>query len=485
MRITAIKVVCTQGVNIHLYEDVKNIISELRSRHTGYTDFPMELKRQVYSIIYKQLKSKDNTYTQTQLLEYLGLPKDVFKEQYWNMYSPDMKLRQQVYHNLHIPLNYAEVECNEIYRGILHYIISQADQRTDTFFDMFGKMGLVPLFCANGYSNRIVLLARRNYHQLVQFQNALKKPVKVYKHIRAFTKTIEVMGIEKQKEVLISKINQWLALFSVYQDWSATGYDEYTLAARYFMCNCLRTEYWLDSKLEKTYSYKDGKLVVDDISSYLDGTKMSRSRIKQLCGLSKEDFCKFADMYVKKIHLHLIETDYLNIESISTSIVKQGLNFQFDRQFLYIDMPKYIREYKRFEFNGAHMMDILKVLKTYRGNWIMTWKTYVENQNENSPYYRLSSKEADYDNDITLEVIYKEMLNMHNVKPLYVYVYRDKDRNRPQSIAFITDIDCSETDDRAFMDKYDVGFRDGGHIRKMTMPEFIDKFIRNSHWKMF
>lgn len=251
------------------------------------------------------------------------------------------------------------------------------------------------------------------------------------------------------------------------------------------MCNCLRTEYWLDSKLEKTYSYKDGKLVVDDISSYLDGTKMSRSRIKQLCGLSKEDFCKFADMYVKKIHLHLIETDYLNIESISTSIVKQGLNFQFDRQFLYIDMPKYIREYKRFEFNGAHMMDILKVLKTYCGNWIMTWKTYVENQNENSPYYRLSSKEADYDNDITLEVIYKEMLNMHNVKPLYVYVYRDKDRNRPQSIAFITDIDCSETDDRAFMDKYDVSFRDGGHIRKMTMPEFIDKFIRNSHWKMF
>ena len=265
MRITAIKVVCTQGVNIHLYEDVKNIISELRSRHTGYTDFPMELKRQVYSIICKQLASKDNTYTQTQLLEYLGLPKDVFKEKYWNMYSPDMKLRQQVYHNLHIPLNYAEVECNEIYRGMLHYIISQADQRTDTFFDMFGKMGLVPLFCANGYSNRIVLLARRNYHQLVQFQNALKKPVKVYKHIKAFTKTIEVMGIEKQKEVLISKINQWLALFSVYQDWSATGYDEYTLAARYFMCNCLRTEYWLDSKLEKTYSYKDGKLVVGDV----------------------------------------------------------------------------------------------------------------------------------------------------------------------------------------------------------------------------
>lgn len=35
------------------------------------------------------------------------------------------------------------------------------------------------------------------------------------------------------------------------------------------------------------------------------------------------------------------------------------------------------------------------------------------------------------------------------------------------------------------MDKYDVSFRDGGHIRKMTMPEFIDKFIRNSHWKMF
>lgn len=133
-------------MNIHLYEDVKNTISELRSRHTGYTDFPMELKRQVYSIIYKQLASKDNTYTQTQLLEYLGLPKDVFKEQYWNMYSPDMKLRQQVYHNLHIPLNYAEVECNEIYRGILHYIISQADQRTDTFLICLAKWDLFRCF---------------------------------------------------------------------------------------------------------------------------------------------------------------------------------------------------------------------------------------------------------------------------------------------------------------------------------------------------
>mgnify|MGYP000122765577 FL=1 len=37
------------------------------------------------------------------------------------------------------------------------------------------------------------------------------------------------------------------------------------------------------------------------------------------------------------------------------------------------------------------------------------------------------AKEADYENDVTLEVIYREMLNMHNVKPLYVYVYRDKD----------------------------------------------------------
>ena len=153
---------CTQGVNIHLYEDVKNIISELRSRHTGYTDFPMELKRQVYSIICKQLASKDNTYTQTQLLEYLGLPKDVFKEKYWNMYSPDMKLQQEEYDNLFLPFNYAQVECNHIYRAMIHHIICSAVVPTDTIVDVFGKLGLVPALCANGYRIRKFVLMRES-----------------------------------------------------------------------------------------------------------------------------------------------------------------------------------------------------------------------------------------------------------------------------------------------------------------------------------
>ena len=64
---------------------------------------------------------------------------------------------------------------------------------------------------------------------------------------------------------------------------------------------------------------------------------------------------------------------------------------------------------------------------------------------------------------------------------MYIVIKTETDHRAQR----LTDIDCSEADDRAFMDKYDVGFRDGGHIRKMTMPEFIDKFIRNSHWKMF
>ena len=58
-----------------------------------------------------------------------------------------------------------------------------------------------------------------------------------------------------------------------------------------------------------------------------------RKQDKAVMWIKQEDFCKFADMYVKKIHLHLIEADYLNIESISTSIVKQGLIFNLTGSF--------------------------------------------------------------------------------------------------------------------------------------------------------
>lgn len=70
------------------------------------------------------------------------------------MYSPNMKIQQEEYDNLCLPFNYAQVECNSIYRAMIHHIICSAVVPTDTIVDAFGKFGLVSALCANGYKIR-------------------------------------------------------------------------------------------------------------------------------------------------------------------------------------------------------------------------------------------------------------------------------------------------------------------------------------------
>lgn len=117
-------------------------------------DYPEWFKIVVWRIIYNELKTNPQA-RQTELIEdNINLPKDVFGKKYWNMYSPDMKLQQEEYDNLFLPFNYAQVECNHIYRAMIHHIICSAVVPTDTIVDVFGKLGLVPALCANGYKNK-------------------------------------------------------------------------------------------------------------------------------------------------------------------------------------------------------------------------------------------------------------------------------------------------------------------------------------------
>lgn len=64
-----------------------------------------------------------------------------FREKYWNMYSPDSKIRQEKYSDLQLPFNYAQVECNSVYRAMIHHMITGADVPTDTVVDIFGNSG--------------------------------------------------------------------------------------------------------------------------------------------------------------------------------------------------------------------------------------------------------------------------------------------------------------------------------------------------------
>lgn len=82
------------------------------------------------------------------------------------MYSADMKLQQEEYDNLFLPFNYAQVECNHIYREMIHHIICSAVVPTDTIVDVFGKLGLVPaLASVKFYSDEM----KRGHHFVIKY----------------------------------------------------------------------------------------------------------------------------------------------------------------------------------------------------------------------------------------------------------------------------------------------------------------------------
>ena len=149
--------------------NIKNQIDRLRACGIGVADLPQNLRDSVWKIVYCELKqngSRQNTVSkavdgvcQSNILEKMfGLPKDVFGKKYWNMYSPDSKIRQEKYSDLQLPFNYAQVECNSVYRAMIHHMITGADVPTDTVVDIFGKFGLAVALCAGGYKYKISLI---------------------------------------------------------------------------------------------------------------------------------------------------------------------------------------------------------------------------------------------------------------------------------------------------------------------------------------
>ncbi len=161
-------------------------------------DYPEWFRIVVWRVLYNELKENPQA-RQTELIEdNITLPKDVFGKKYWNMYSPDMKIQQAKYANLFLPFNYAQVECNPIYRTMLHHIICSADICTDSIVDVFGKFGLVPVLCANGYKHKVVCVNEKDYFLFIILHDALKKPVKVYKIIEIVRHYLENKFVDKE-----------------------------------------------------------------------------------------------------------------------------------------------------------------------------------------------------------------------------------------------------------------------------------------------
>lgn len=356
-------------------------VEVLRDKKIQFLEFPSWFRKIIYNLVYRHLNQKDgHKYNQTDLLEQMNLPKDVFKPRYWNMYSPDMKIRQSQYECISLPFNYAEVECNEIHRALIHYMICQADILTDTIVDLFGKMGLVPALCANGYSYRKAFATGDKYKELVLFQRALKKPVKLYKRIKDMQYYLSRRSYKEQIKVIPeflerSQLHTMTLIKSVtveqVESYSLEMQDEgiYSWAADYFYRLCFTPEYWLDCKR-----------IVDNgvVTTWTDTSKVSHKQIERFISMTREEFLKFAELYVKKVKL--VNNGAKNcIYDIREESLYYALNKYIGvRDLLYIDPPKYIREEKRFYFTTQDQLVLLDMLMRHEGNWILVWKMYVE-----------------------------------------------------------------------------------------------------------
>lgn len=245
---------CREILECQDINDACERISIIRKVYRNTQKLPSWFKKLVFLTIYNYLypmyldsemgkyqnmktseaKSNRKQYkTQTELLDMMGLVKDIFREKHWDMYSPDMKARQQLYMSMELPLNYAEVECNDVYRAMIHYMTSYSDIQTDTFVDVFGKLGLPAMFCANGYNKREVWVEDARLFEL--FSDAMKhNSMKVYKRIAEIQKLLIRNDYKQQKQVIQELLDYHWIKQIVYARRDNTEIDKIEFAAGFF-----------------------------------------------------------------------------------------------------------------------------------------------------------------------------------------------------------------------------------------------------------
>lgn len=154
---------------------------------------------------------------------------------------------------------------------------------------------------------------------------------------------------------------------------------------------------------------------------------------------------------------------------------------------------KYIREYKRFKMNGSWMKILFYALNNHSGNWILTWSTYIEKGLDGGTVFdklyteqRMEAEEQFTLRDdipikekVSISTLY-QLVDVINVsRKLYVFLYRESNRNKQQNIAFITDIDFNNITDADFCEKYKIEFTHQGRLIKMDWTDFRKKYKKN------
>lgn len=455
--------------------------------------------------------------SQEKLLEALGFNKKVFDSTSWNMYSPEMKIRQSRFNPVDFPFTYAEVESNPIYVAIIHHLVSEARVFTDSFVDVFGKMGYVPAFCAEGYTHK--LMYSDDEYFLRYYHGITDKPVKAFKELQLYKeKILKVQEEEKNTPTVEADYieRNLLGIDMVKKIYKALSMGEenyYKSAVIRFMLMCFDKPYW-----QNRYVHGGERLVDSDFSA---------KRIQKFVGISKEDFVSYAQA-LKKIEYRGeirpllydiikwnddyedyvdcdtdLDDEYAYLRKLLDETLEENIHSQ--TPLLYLDAPKQ-DEYQRFDFDSMRYMRVLRVLLRYKGDWILTMKNYnpitendfkiniIENkkkpeENKDSSSNNMGSdksegagdkdqdksKEAD---DKKKEQIYmgetyalkdfKDILKTSE-RPLYEYIYSSADRNVRTGISFISTIDCDDFTQQYFKSRYNLNLKTGDKFKKQRL----------------
>lgn len=339
----------------------------------------------------------------------------------------------------------------------------------------------------------------QNFYLYSLLQDVMRKPVKFYKMIDEERKYLEIKLADNEiKDIMKSQIQHLgqikvLVYYGVRKNvggqysYESTGYTKEQIAKYIFICLCFAPEYWVETNLE----VKNNKMV----TGWLDDEKTYKKCVTNFVKLSQEDFVAFAKKFSE---LKFVNCDISRVIDI---IRKNADNQNYSsgdiqKCLLYIDVPKYIKEYQRFGFDGTMMISLLKMLHHYEGNWIMTWSTFLQKglNDENPTLYDMLYTQQEMQSDIYIahgnyerfeeKVPVKVIYNMFDMidkdKNLFVFIYRDKNKNKQQNIVFVTDIDFDEIDCESFFRKYKMKFNGKEKLLKLKWREFKKNYVKFS-----
>ena len=339
----------------------------------------------------------------------------------------------------------------------------------------------------------------QNFYLYSLLQDVMRKPVKFYKMIDEERKYLEIKLADNEiKDIMKSQIQHLgqikvLVYYGVRKNvggqysYESTGYTKEQIAKYIFICLCFAPEYWVETNLE----VKNNKMV----TGWLDDEKTYKKCVTDFVKLSQEDFVAFAKKFSE---LKFVNCDISRvIDIIRKNADNQNYSSGDIQKFLlYIDVPKYIKEYQRFGFDGTMMISLLKMLHHYEGNWIMTWSTFLQKglNDENPTLYDMLYTQQEMQSDIYIahgnyerfeeKVPVKVIYNMFDMidkdKNLFVFIYRDKNKNKQQNIVFVTDIDFDEIDCESFFRKYKMKFNGKEKLLKLKWREFKKNYVKFS-----